>query len=107
MCGLAARVVDGLRRATHQALHLRAGWFRTGNSREARQCRNILAEVRSGTEIVIPSAHILPRRRESRALPVDLEQAILTEIQKERMIFIELPFQRTAQQFDGAVGKGG
>jgi hypothetical protein len=57
---------------------------------------NVLPEVRSRAEIIVPAAHVLSRRRQPRALPVDLQHSVLAEIQKEGMILFELPLQRTA-----------
>ena len=95
--------LHGLRIAAHQAFDFRAGWLRTSDSREASQRRNILSKARSRTEIVVPPAHVLSGCGQSGALPVDLQQAILAQVQKEGMILVELPLQRTVQQFDGAI----
>ena len=97
--------IDGLCITADQPFHFRAGWFRARDSGEAGQRGNILAEVRSRAEIVIPAAHVLSRRRQPGTLPVDLQHAILAQIQKERMILVELPLERAVQQFDGAVRK--
>src|SRR5580658_4690068 len=100
----AARI-DGFRVTLYQALHFGAGGFRLGDRREAREPRHILAEVSAGTEIVIPTAHVLARGGESGALAVDFQKAVFTEVEEEGVVLVELALQGARQEINGAVRK--
>ena len=59
----------------------------------------------AGTEIVIPTAHVLARSGEADALAVDLQKAVFTEVEEEAVVLVELALQGARQEFNGAIRK--
>ena len=102
---LAAIGIDGLSIAADQALHFGASWLGICGRSEARQAGDILAEMSAGTEIVVPTAHVLAGRGKPDALAVDLEKAVLAEVEEEAVGLVELLLQRARQEFNGAIRK--
>src|SRR5579864_4485922 len=56
---------------------------------------------------VVPASHVLARCRQSGHLSKNLEQAIVVEPEKTRMVLVELLLHRTIEEFHVGVGKGG
>ena len=54
---------------------------------------------------VIPAAHIFPRGCQAGDLPEHLEHAIVIQVEKARMIFVELALHRSVMELDIAVGE--
>jgi len=102
-----ARGIHGRGESANQAMHFRARGCGACNGGEAGERRKILAKVRAGAEVVVPAAHVLAGRRETGALAIDLQHAVFTEVQEERVILVELALQRPIQQPDRAVGERG
>ena len=69
--------------AGHQTLHFGSSFGITGTGVNPRQARDELAEQMAGDEAIriVPAAHIATRRRHPSPLPVDLQDAVLIEVE--------------------------
>src|SRR4051794_22250687 len=102
-----SRRLDGFCKATNQAVNLLLSGLGSCNRIGASKPGKILPKAVPGNEgmkmlrrakvvcIVIPAAHVRPRRRHSLALPKRLEERVFVEVQKQIMVMIELFAQQS------------